>query len=192
MSIERADRIRWQHALGQRKGSPRAALRGVVGLSKTGAQKPIGVDRSRGNLLWVVAVLILAGCASPSPSDLRSEIPGLWMTCNRPYQLTQDCSIWSGATREIEINGVQMKISGTADGRVVVVMPTDATTHAFRGDLDQASAKATFEVVTRLESHGVTIERQIPVVTSGEAVGNALESGALHISDPRDPLLWLA
>ena len=68
-----------------------------------------------------------------------------------------------------------MKISGSADGRVVLVMPTDTTIHAFRGDTSQASAKATLEAVEHLESHGVTTERQIPVVTAGETLGNALE-----------------
>ncbi len=175
ISNSRVSFIRLQHILGRGARSPFTIARRTEANSATGVPQSIAVDPSRRNLWWALAALILAGCATPSPAELRSAIPGSWMTCNRPYIFTQNCSTWSGATREIEINGVEMKIAGTADGRVVLVFPTNVNSHAFRGDLNQASGRAVHEVYVQLQADGVAIEHKIPVKSGGNFMGYVLE-----------------
>jgi hypothetical protein len=43
-------------------------------------------------------------------------------TCKSPYLLEQDCSMWNGAKRLIEINGYRLRIAGTNDGKAVLIM----------------------------------------------------------------------
>jgi hypothetical protein len=126
-------------------------------------------------LLWVVALSLVVGCASPVIDESTSEISLVRMSCKKPYPLERDCSWISGPTRKIEISGLQLKVAGSSDGRVIVVIPDDQTKHAFKGDLPNASVKAAFEVAAELESQGVKIVRQIPIVTSGQAAGYVLE-----------------
>ena len=139
------------------------------------------MTRAAAAMLLTVAAgfttLGVLGCASPATDGPPSEISALKMSCNKPYRLERDCSLWSSsfATREIELNGVGMHVAGSADGRVVFVVPDDLTSHAFKNDLPVATNRAAFELVTWLEAEGISIVRQIPVTTSGKAMGYVLE-----------------
>jgi len=55
-------------------------------------------------------------------SAVDNYISALAVTCSRPYSLIQDCSNFSGAQREILIDGQKLKVAGTADGKVILVM----------------------------------------------------------------------
>ncbi len=44
------------------------------------------------------------------------------VTCNKPYKLDQDCNSIVGARRSVEVNGFHMKIAGSGDGKVVLLM----------------------------------------------------------------------
>lgn len=79
--------------------------------------------------LGVLGLLLLAicGCATPTTTvteskSLESSIDTLCMTCKDPYPLTQDCSIWSGATRKLSINGFDVRVAGSEKGDIVLVM----------------------------------------------------------------------
>lgn len=79
-----------------------------------------------GNAL-LLTVAFISGCAStPTTSTYQGNsvtaINGADMTCSQPYALTQDCSIFTAATRRIGLNGKLMKVSGSQDGRIVLVM----------------------------------------------------------------------
>ena len=50
------------------------------------------------------------------------SINPLWMTCNKPYQLKQDCSLWKAANRNIMIDGNTISVSASEEGDIVLVI----------------------------------------------------------------------
>lgn len=50
------------------------------------------------------------------------QINDLTITCNSPYELDQDCSFFRGSKRIIEIDGHKVRIAGSKDGKVVLMM----------------------------------------------------------------------
>ncbi len=81
-------------------------------------------------VLLAATTLITSGCITVPATVLynNSEIPAVSPTgnrCKQPYLLTQDCSIFSYATRIIEIEGKKGRIAGSADGSVLLIMLKD-------------------------------------------------------------------
>jgi hypothetical protein len=76
-------------------------------------------------LLPVLATLAIAGCVStPDTAMFNGDIVGTYSAsagCST-IGLDQDCSMWSGATREIEIEGTALRVSGGDGGRTILVM----------------------------------------------------------------------
>lgn len=69
---------------------------------------------------------LLTGCVSTSPkivSDAEGEpfVDALAMTCHEPYELTQDCGPVIGPAAKLKISGVDMKIAGSEDGKLIVL-----------------------------------------------------------------------
>jgi hypothetical protein len=48
-------------------------------------------------------------------------------SCTEPYQLTRNCSDWSGAELKVQFQGLKARVAGTEDGKTVMVMTTVAT-----------------------------------------------------------------
>ncbi|MCW8128568.1 hypothetical protein [Microbulbifer halophilus] len=69
--------------------------------------------------------LLLSGCVSvPSSVVYNDKTVGTYSTaagCNTLH-LEQDCSQMKGATRDIRINAIDLRIAGSQDGRTVFVM----------------------------------------------------------------------
>jgi hypothetical protein len=81
-------------------------------------------------ILLAATTMITSGCITVPATVLynNSEIPAVGPTgnrCKQPYLLTQDCSIFSYATRMIEIEGERGRIAGSTDGSVLLVMLED-------------------------------------------------------------------
>jgi len=76
-------------------------------------------------LLILALIAVLGGCGVVSTveeSDESATINTLLMGCNSPYNLEQDCSMWSGATRKLIIDGFEVKVGATKSGKVILVM----------------------------------------------------------------------
>lgn len=54
------------------------------------------------------------------PEDADS-ISHMAVTCNKPHEFTQDCSIWSRATREVELGGTTLEAAATEDGTAIII-----------------------------------------------------------------------
>lgn len=83
-------------------------------------------------LAIVIATLAAAGCAStpaelPIKGRMAPAINGVSMSCSKPYPLSQDCSGFSGAKHLVMLDGVKVKVAGTADGTVVLAMTSSLT-----------------------------------------------------------------
>ena len=76
---------------------------------------------------------LAAGCATVNTvgsSGTEKSINTLLMTANRPYPFEQDCGM-SGAQRVINIDGTDVRVAGSADGRTVLVMDAHPIFNAF-------------------------------------------------------------
>jgi hypothetical protein len=87
-------------------------------------------------LILLSCAALLFGCAAKTKiaKEALGEDPinVYRITCSKPYKLTQDCSFWTGAARDIAINGLEIKICGNDGGDVVVVMDGNATANYFK------------------------------------------------------------
>ncbi len=79
----------------------------------------------------------------------------VWMSCSKPYRLTQDCSFWFGANRKISIEGVEGNIAGSKDGMIVLVQGLDFTHDDYSWELDSTFGA----VATILEREKIHITR---------------------------------
>jgi len=81
-----------------------------------------------------IGALALAGCSSfppPIHADARSTptLATLFVSCSTPHRLDQDCDNLKGATRTMEFGGTKIRVAGSSDGRVTLVMDPDAVTN---------------------------------------------------------------
>ena len=79
-------------------------------------------------LLPLFAVLAAAGCATVGPPAMLSyrgqpvpAVNAMTMSCLEPYPFTQNCSA-QGASLRVRINNVVVRVAGSTDGRIVMVV----------------------------------------------------------------------
>jgi hypothetical protein len=142
--------------------------------------------RVRVAVLAVAASLVTACAATPPPVEGAADsINAVTMTCNRPYVLKQDCSIWNGATRRITIDGFHVKVAGSEDGTVVLVMDANMLGNQF-GDFftinspshSEASNHSYHAVRRVLDEAGIEVIRVRPLRSFGDINGYVLELAA--------------
>lgn len=93
----------------------------------------------------------LSGCIStPGIVSYKGQpvaaVSAVSMSCTSPYSLTQDCSAWSGAALRVKLKERVVKVAGSADGKIVLVM-TDQKTLPTQYETEQA-ADSVQEVAT--------------------------------------------
>jgi hypothetical protein len=122
------------------------------------------------------------GCAStPVPVVVDAlgydPINAVTMGCDKPYELTQDCSKWMGANRKISVEGRDIRIAGSKDGQVILVMGGHLAKNSLkqsllRRDYSGIEANASFEAVkTVLLQHDIKISRVRAVMILGRING---------------------
>lgn len=116
--------------------------------------------------------------AKKAPADLTDKlgaaINGILMSCSSPYELEQDCSIWSGATRPLIIAGKQLMVAASADGGVILVMLDASMLDASRESVWDPGF-AVREISEELAKKGIGIRAIRPVTTVGQALGYVIE-----------------
>ena len=98
------------------------------------------------------------------------------LSCSKPYELSQDCSTWDGASREIEIGDFRMKVAGSADGRVVLLMgpsPIGDSARQTHGDVTNFAYE---DVKRELAGAGIAIVKVEPVASLGQLMGYAVHA----------------
>jgi hypothetical protein len=114
---------------------------------------------------------------------IDSEYPTLFTTCSKPYRLSQDCSSWNGAKRLIEINNYRLKVAGSDDGKVVLVM----NAHQLRNAVATVLTLGVASVNTRdnmdslrsvegvLSANDIRILKKVKLVSPSDVDGFILE-----------------
>lgn len=120
--------------------------------------------------LVMAAAMAASGCASePAPrvSDAQGveSISAITMGCGKPFELTQDCSMWSGPTKKIEVGGQVIKVAGNAEGTRTVLFGQNN------------SSNLAYDLLKReLVSRGYEIEKVTPIESAGRMFGYAIET----------------
>ncbi|MBQ0800088.1 MAG: hypothetical protein KBT63_12475 [Porticoccaceae bacterium] len=123
----------------------------------------------------IISVFLVACVSNPPilvPDSAGNEfISAVSMSCSKPYKLEQDCSGFSGPTKKINLSGVEMKVAGTADGKVVVLF--GGKNKGSRGETTNLG----YEMMKReLSQNNVNILKATPIVSSNILFGYALET----------------
>ncbi|WP_419535605.1 hypothetical protein [Endozoicomonas sp.] len=117
----------------------------------------------------ISAVLLLSGCAStPEVVDFNGKSAGTYSAaagCGT-LMLDNDCSQMSGSTREIEIEGTKLRISGGDSGKIVFVMSLPK----FMPD-EQALSKGTKSIEQFLQSKNIQVMETKVMYGSGKVFG---------------------
>lgn len=121
------------------------------------------------NVLILIAVLALSSCAStPESVNFNGTEVGTYSAaagCGT-LLLDSDCSQMSGSTREIEIDGTKLRISGGDSGKIVFVMSMPK----FMPD-EPALSQGSKSIELLLESKNVNILRTKVMYGSGKIFG---------------------
>jgi len=110
-----------------------------------------------------------------SEAEESEPINMISMTCTKPYQLEQDCSIWSGATRSIVIDGFKVNVAGSKDGKVVLVMDAKLFSKIWSKKQSQASNNSFHAIKKALDEEKIEIIRVRPIKSFGDIYGYVLE-----------------
>jgi hypothetical protein len=137
----------------------------------------------------------LGGCASTPVIDqavAEDSINTVAMTCSSPYPLEQDCSIWSGATKQVVVGGRPIKVAGSADGKIILVMDPNIFANSMKDFFllnspthSKANNISVLVLQEFLASKGVLIKRVRPLRSFGNTDGYVLEletDGYSHLS----------
>lgn len=120
-------------------------------------------------ILIALSSLVLTACVSaPASFEYNGKTLGTYSTaagCGT-LKLEQDCSQMTGATRNISIEGNDLRISGSENGKIVFVMSKPT----FLPD-EAALSKGTRDIEALLQARGLEILETKVVVGSGTVFG---------------------
>lgn len=120
-------------------------------------------------IISITSALLIAGCAGTPPSiEYNKEIVGTYSTtagCGT-LSLDQDCSQMSGATRNIRIKDRDLRIAGSEDGKIVLVMSKPK----FLPD-EEVLKEGSQEIEKIFESRGLGILSTKVIYGSGKVFG---------------------
>ena len=104
------------------------------------------------------------------------------ITCEQPFRLVQDCSIWHGATREIAFGEFHMNLAAAEDGRTLLLagirFAPDHNGAHFRAkgkDRGERALRVIDEIDAELAQHGIRLQRLQPVRRGQRIAGYFLE-----------------
>lgn len=126
-----------------------------------------------------VVCLLAAGCVS-SPAIRVSDAQGVEsvsafaMTCSSPFELTRDCSSWSGPEKPISVGGQPVKVASNASGTITVLFGETSPKATQTTNLGYELLKR--ELVTR----GFEITKVTPIESGGMMFGYAIETSQPH------------
>ena len=128
--------------------------------------------------LVLAAIAPLAGlCACGTVTAIVPDAEGvehisaIGMGCKKPYELVQDCSGFSGASRLVEVSDFQYKIAGSQDGSIVLMMGATPNSDAWSGK-DTEKANVAYELTKKLLlDNGIGVSKAEPVSSGSLLAG---------------------
>lgn len=136
--------------------------------------------------IFIFTFITLIGCATTTTVSTSSDneaINTLTMSCSSPYALTQDCSIWSGATRTVYIRGFEVKVAASKDGKVILVMDANIIKNTlfdnpftFNSKTHSDASNSSYHAIrTILDKNSIGVTKVRPLKLLGNVDGYILE-----------------
>ena len=118
---------------------------------------------------------LLMGCVSApalrvSDAEDIASVSAIGLSCKKPFELTQDCSGWSGPTKKISIDGNSLKVSSNADETITVMFSKN------NSKATQASNLGYELMKNELIKRGFKIIKVTPIESGGLMFGYAIET----------------
>lgn len=137
------------------------------------------------SIILIVFLSLVSGCATVNTVGEASNedaINTVTMSCKKPYILSQDCSIWSGATRKILLNDYKVKVSGSEDGKTILVMDAKSLSNLLFKDLltlnnpthSNESNNSYYAIKSFFDNKKIKINRVRPLKSFGNINGYVL------------------
>ena len=142
-------------------------------------------------LLWsriYVPALLLALAAPWAHASVQKHIPAAYskdkVSCEYPFKLTRDCSVWQGPTRPIAIAGFRMSLAADREGHTILLsrmrQGPDHNGYRFRPHPasrtgKRRSLRAVECIGHVLEHEGIRLERVRTVRRGQKVIGYLLE-----------------
>ena len=133
----------------------------------------------------VLLIFGLGACATYRNYDRFENvetISSIKVTCSRPYELTQDCSNTTGATKRIIVKDLKLSVFGNQGGDVVGVMTRSIWGSGFKKvssiglfNDNKLLHDALGEVEKVLEQNSIGVEKKILMKSFGTIDGFFLE-----------------
>jgi len=133
-------------------------------------------NNMKNKTIMILAASLTLGACSSAPAIRVSDAEGvasvsaIGMSCKKPFELTQDCSGWSGPAKKISVGGQEVKVAGNADG---------TTTAMFGKNNSKATQTSNlgFDLLKReLVNRGYEIAKVTPIESAGLMFGYAIET----------------
>ena len=145
----------------------------------SGTQNSNWLTRSK-RYTVISSALLLGACGTVTAIVPDAEgvdhISAIGMGCKKPYELTQDCSGFSGATRLIEVSDFRFKIAGSEDGSIVLLMGAKPTADAWPGKSTE-TANIAYEVTKKLlAENGISVTKTEPVSSGSLLAGYVISA----------------
>jgi len=123
----------------------------------------------------MLSILSLGACGTVTAIVPDAEgvehVSAIGLGCNKPYELTKDCSGFSGATRLVEVSGFQFKIAGSEDGTTVLMMGAKQMSDSWTGR-STAVANVAYELTKKhLLENGIAVNLVEPVSSGSMLAG---------------------
>ena len=133
-----------------------------------------------------IGIFFVIGCVHTAVVDDAEGskfLNSVTMGCKKPYAFTQDCSVWNGATRKLNIEGFDVVVAGTEDGSTILVMDADIYKNVLIEDIfflnnpthSKASNNSYFAVKKILKQQSISVQKAIPIGFLGNIDGYVLE-----------------
>ena len=97
------------------------------------------------------------------------------VTCKRPFPLTRSCSRSRGAKKRAEIESLDLRLAGSKDGRILLVVPEDSLERAEFGTATGVSNESFYIVSDGAERAGVAAVRATALLAGRQVVGYLIE-----------------
>ena len=123
---------------------------------------------NRLSLILLFSIFLVSGCINVPETMAVDGVEmkthnSFSVTCKKPYQLTQDCSSASGATRVAIIAGTSIKLAGSVDGHIIMLM-NNQTLKVDTGKLNKVAG----EIKTIGQEKGFNLQATEVAVLAGE------------------------
>jgi len=97
------------------------------------------------------------------------------VTCKSPFPLKRSCSRSRGAKKRVELESLDLRLAGSKDGRILLVMPEDSLERAELGTATGVSNEGFYIVSDLATRAGVPAVRATALLAGREVVGYLVE-----------------